>query len=184
MLRWVQVQPDDVSRFRFEFRIVAGHVTLQAMRLQASLSPHPMHGVLADAQGCGQLAATPVRGTVLRLFTGSRQNPGSQLRSQYPSRLSRMAGIQAVDPRGKEALLPAADRGCRGPQPVLDCAERGALCQHQDELDAKDISGWQRARLGDAAEFDLLTVAEHDGITVHTKLDVRRLSNVYSATGH
>ena len=124
MLRRVQVQPDNVSRFGFEIRIVAGHVTLQAVWLEASLSPHPMHSVLADAQSCGKLATTPVRGTVLRLFAGSRENPGSQARSQHERRLSRMTGIQTVDSRGKEALLPAADGRCRGPQPLLDGAER------------------------------------------------------------
>jgi hypothetical protein len=53
----------------------------------------------------------------------------------------------------------------------------------QDEPDAEDISGRQRARLGDAAKFDLLAIAEHDGIAVHTRSDVCRPSNVYSATG-
>src|SRR5277367_2558930 len=109
MLRRVQVQPDNVSGFGFEIRIVAGQVALQAVRLQAGLFPHPMHSVLADAQRCGKLATTPVSGAVLRLLAGSRENPGSQLRSQHGSRLSRMTRIQAVYPRSKEALLPPAD---------------------------------------------------------------------------
>jgi hypothetical protein len=58
MLRRAQVQPDNVSGFGFEIRIVAGHVALQAVRLQASLFPHPTHSVLADAQCCGKLATT------------------------------------------------------------------------------------------------------------------------------
>jgi hypothetical protein len=78
MLRRVPVQPDIVRRFGFEIRIVADHVALQTVWLQPSLSPHPMHSVLADAQRCGKLAATSVRGTVLRLFAASRENPGSQ----------------------------------------------------------------------------------------------------------
>ena len=184
MLRRVQVQPDNVRRFDFEIRIVAGHVTLQAVWLQASLCPHPMHSVLADAQSCGKLATTPVRGTVLRLFAGSRENPGSQARSQHERRLSTMTGIQTVDSRGKEALLPAADGRCRGPQPLLDDAERDALRQHQDETGAENISGGQRAGLGYTAEFDLLGFVKYHRIDGHTCLDVSSFSNVYSATGH
>jgi len=184
MLRRVQVQPDNVSRFGFEIRIVVGHVTLQTVWLQASLSPHPMHSVLADVQSCSKLATTPVRGTVLRLFAGSRENSGSQARSQHECRLSRMTGIQTVDSRGKEALLPAADGRCRGPQPLLDGAERGALCQHLDETGAEDISGGQRAGLGNMAEFDSLGFVKYHGIDGHTRLDVSGFSNVYSATVH
>src|SRR6202008_2150154 len=110
MLRRAQVQPDNVSGFGFEIRIVAGHVALQAVRLQAGLFPHPMHSVLAYTQCCGKLATTPVRRTVLRLLAGSRENPGPQLRSQHGSRLSGMIRIQAVHSRSKEALLPPADR--------------------------------------------------------------------------
>jgi hypothetical protein len=32
MLRWMQVQTDDVRRFGFEIRIVAGHIPLQQVR--------------------------------------------------------------------------------------------------------------------------------------------------------
>ena len=184
MLRRVKVQPDNVRGFGFEIRIVAGHVALQAVRLQAGLFPHPRHSVLADAQCCGKLATTPVSGTVLRLLAGSRENPGSQLRSQHGSRLSGMTRIQAVNPRGKEALLPAADGRRRGPQPLLDRTERHSLGQHQDEPAAEDISGGQRAGLGNTAEFQLLVFAEHHGIDGHTCLDVSRISNVYSATVH
>jgi hypothetical protein len=35
MPRWIQVQANDVGGFGLEFRIVAGHVALQPMRLQA-----------------------------------------------------------------------------------------------------------------------------------------------------
>src|SRR5260370_39487261 len=109
MLRGAQGHPDNVSGFGFEIRIVAGHVALKAVRLQAGLFPHPMHSVLADAQGCGKLATTPVSGTVLRLLAGSREDPGSQPRRQHGSRLSGMIRIQALHSRSKEALLPPAD---------------------------------------------------------------------------
>jgi hypothetical protein len=64
---------------------------------------------------------------------------------------------------------------------VLNDAPPG---QHQDEPGAEDISGGQRAGLGNTAEFQLLVFAEHHTIDGHTCLDVSRTSNVYSATGH
>ena len=172
MLRRVKVQPDNVRGFGFEIRIVAGHVALQAVRLQAGLFPHPRHSVLADAQCCGKLATTPVSGTVLRLLAGSRENPGSQLRSQHGSRLSGMTRIQAVHPRGKEALLPADDgRGTRLQSP-LDGVEGSSLGQHQDELGAKNVTRRQGTRLSNAAKFYTLVRGEGDFATCrHTNLE-------------
>ena len=109
MLGWLQVQPDDVSRFGFEVRIVAGHVPLQAMRLQTSFFPDTVYCILTDAQFSSQFAPAPVRGTVLRLSAGGRENPRPQLRGKHRRRLTGVTGIQPVDPGNKEALLPAAD---------------------------------------------------------------------------
>lgn len=60
MLGRIQVQPDDVSRFGFEIRIVAGHVPLQTMRLQARFFPDPMHSILADAQFSSQFVSQSI----------------------------------------------------------------------------------------------------------------------------
>jgi hypothetical protein len=109
MLRSIQIQPDNVSGFGFELRIIAGHVALQAVRLQTSLFPYAMDSVLADAQCRGELPATPVGRAILRPFPGSRKNPGSQCRSQHRSRLPGMIRIQTVDSGGQEPLLPATD---------------------------------------------------------------------------
>ena len=180
----VQIQADDVGGLVFEIGIIAGHVPLQPMRLQAGFFPDPMHSVLADIQLRGQLAAAPVRGTVLRLPAGSRENPRPQLRSEHRSWLPGMAGIQSVDAGSEEPLLPADDGRSGGPQPPLNGAERGTLGQHQDQTGAEDISGRQRTRLGDAAELALLTLGENYGIAGHTPLDVSGPTNVISATGH
>src|SRR4029077_6793312 len=94
MLRRIQIEPDDVSGFGFEIRVIAGHVTFQAVRLQASLSPYAMDSVLAEAQSRGEFPATPVGRAIPGPFPGSRKNPGSQYRSQHRSRLPGMIGIQ------------------------------------------------------------------------------------------
>src|ERR1700759_4443959 len=64
MLRRVQIQSDNVGGLRLEVRIIACHIPLQPMRLQPSFFPDAMDGILADAQLRGQLAATPLRGTI------------------------------------------------------------------------------------------------------------------------
>jgi len=48
MLRRIQIQSDDVSRFGFEVWIIAGHVPLQPIRFQPDFLPDAMHCILAD----------------------------------------------------------------------------------------------------------------------------------------
>ncbi len=70
---WIQVQADDIGGLRFKVRIVAGHVTLQPMRLQSGLFPGAIHSVFADTQDRRQLAATPMCRSIRRLLARSRQ---------------------------------------------------------------------------------------------------------------
>src|SRR5215467_14276069 len=56
----------------FKLRIVAGHITLQAMRFETSFSPDPVHGVFADFQSVRQFAATPMRGPVAGFLARGR----------------------------------------------------------------------------------------------------------------
>jgi len=184
MLRRIQVQPDDVSRFGFEIRIVAGHIPLQTMRLQTGFFPDAVHSILADTQFSSQFAAAPVCGTVLRPPAGGRENPRPQLRGEHRSRLTGMAGIQTVDAGSEEALLPSADGRSGGSQLPLNAVVRSPLRQHQDKPGTEDISSRQRTRLSNAAEFELLAVGENNRIAGHISLDVSLHSNVYSATVH
>jgi hypothetical protein len=115
MLGRVQIQADDVCGLAFEVRIVAGHVALQAMRLQTSLFPDAMHSVLADTRLDSQIAAAPVRRSILRLPAGGGENPRPQLRSEHRGWLSGVAGIQPVEAGSKEPLLPASLPGPSSP---------------------------------------------------------------------
>jgi hypothetical protein len=133
MLRRTQIQADNVGRFAFELGIVAGQVTLQAVRFQAGFFPDPMHGVLADSQRCSQFAATPMRRTVAGFVAGGRQNSRSQSRSQNLGLLARMIGVQPIESGFEEALLLANDGGSSGLQPALNGVEGGSFCQHQDD---------------------------------------------------
>jgi len=172
MLRRPQIQADNVGRFAFELRVVAGQVTLQAMRFQASFFPDPMHRVLADSQRGRQFAATPMPGTVVGFLAGGRQNSGWQSRSQNLGLLTGMIGVQPIESGFEEALLPADDGGSTGLQPALNGVKGDSFCQHQDELGAKDVAGRQGTRLSDAAEFRTLVAGEgHFTVCRHTNLE-------------
>jgi hypothetical protein len=45
VLRWIQVQTEDVSGLAFELGIVAGQATLQAVRFETGFLPHPVDSV-------------------------------------------------------------------------------------------------------------------------------------------
>ena len=151
MLRRAQIKAEDVSGFAFEFRIVAGHVAFEAVRLESGLLPNPMHSVLADAQPGGQFAATPVRGPVAGFFPRGGQDAGAQSGSQHTGLLAGMIGVQSLESVLPEALFPAHDGGRRGLELSLDRVEGRAFGQHQNQLGAKHISGGQSTGLGDAA---------------------------------
>jgi len=126
-------------------------VAFQAVRLQAGLLPHALHGVFADAQRRGQLAAAPGRRPVAGFFPRGRQDAGAQGRSQHFGFLAGMISVQSFDSALPEALLPAHDGGGGGPELALDPVERRAFGQPQNQLGAKHVSGGQRTRLGYAA---------------------------------
>jgi len=112
-----------------------------------------------------------MRGPVAGFVAGGGQNPGPQPRSQHRGLLAGVIGVEPVEPRFEEALLPADDGGSTGLQPALNGIE-GGFCQHQDELSAKDVAGRQRTRLGDAAEFRTLVAGEgHFIVCRHTNLE-------------
>lgn len=151
VLRRVQIKPEDISRFGFELRVVAGHVAFEAVRLQARFLPNAMHGVFANAQHGGQFAATPVGGSVTGFSSCGGQDAGPQSGSQHTGLLAGMIGVQSFESVLPEALLPANDGGRRGLELSLNCAEGRAFRQHQNQLCAKHISGGQRTGLSDAA---------------------------------
>ena len=53
VLRWAQIEAEDIGGFAFEVGIVAGHVAFETVRLQAGFLPDAMHGVFADTQHGG-----------------------------------------------------------------------------------------------------------------------------------
>jgi len=72
----------------------------------------------------------------------------------------------------------------RSSQSLLDRAERRSFSQHQNQPSSEYISRRQGSGLSNATQFQLLLSVKDQRINGHTRLDVSRVSNVYSATVH
>ena len=73
-----------------------------------------------------------------------------------------MVGVDTIQSRLQEALLPANDGWSTGLQPAFDGVEGCTFGQQEDQLGTEDVPGWQGTRLGNAAEFQLLLLSEPD----------------------
>src|SRR5262245_56942196 len=121
MLRWIQIETDNIGGLAFKVRIVAGNVALQPMRLQAGFMPDALDGIFADLQVFGQFAARPMSGSVTGLASRGFQYLRLQSRSDHRGFLSRMPDLQqASHALFFEAASPACNRrrGCI--QPLLN----------------------------------------------------------------
>jgi hypothetical protein len=173
MPRWIQVQADDIGRFRFEFGIVAGHVALQPMGLHAGFFPSAMNRGFADTQGYCQLAAAPMCRSIGRLFARCRQDPRPQSRRQNAGRLAGVMRIQPIHAEIQKSHLPADDGWSRGVQLSFDGAERCTFSEHQDQSGSKYITSRQRTGLSDAAQLPILIIAQHNIIARHVYIRCR-----------
>ena len=133
VLRRVQVQADDVSGLAFKVGVVAGHIALQPMGFQAGFLPGSMNHILADLQMGGQPAAAPVGGTLVGLLPGSGANSGAQGGSKNLSFLTRVEGIQTLQPSLQKTSFPARNGGRGGLQPLRNEAKGETLGQHQEK---------------------------------------------------
>ena len=109
MLRRFDIQPDNISRLKFEIRIVGGHVALDPLGLESGALPHSRHHHMANPQMLGQLTATPVGRAIRHWSTGPLQNAGFECRGSFLHNPSPMARVQPGQPLCLEAPLPATN---------------------------------------------------------------------------
>src|SRR5216684_4705974 len=103
----LNIQANNISRLELELRVVGSHLAFDPMGLKPGALPHPRHHHMANAQVPGQLAATPVGGTVRRRSARPLQNLRLQRRGSLLHRASAVMGVQARQPLGFETTLPA-----------------------------------------------------------------------------
>src|SRR5262245_20756741 len=75
MLRWVDVETNNISRFGFKGRIIGGHVALRTMVSETGPLPDPRPHHVMDTQLLGQLPGAPVGRSVRRCLAGPSQDP-------------------------------------------------------------------------------------------------------------
>src|SRR6516225_7716311 len=107
--RWVEVQPNDISRFLFKLRIIAGQVAARTVGLESKLPPHSADRRLTDPHLLGQPITAPMGRAVGRSASSQLQNTGFGL-SRAPAMLgSAVTRIQATQALLLKTLLPKAN---------------------------------------------------------------------------
>src|ERR1700692_569326 len=107
--RRLHVQTNNVGRLLFKLRVIAGHVTTRAMRLNTEMAPDPADTGLANAQLFGQPIAAPVGGPVGRTSTSGLQDTGLPLGGTRPRLTPPITRIQSCQTLFLKALLPLPD---------------------------------------------------------------------------
>src|SRR6202035_2855907 len=107
--RRLNVQANNVGSLLFKLRVVAGHVTTRAMRLNTEMTPDTADTGLADAQLFGQSIAAPVGCPVDRTLTGGLKDTGLPLGGTRPRLATPITRIQSCQTLFLKALLPLPD---------------------------------------------------------------------------
>jgi hypothetical protein len=96
--RRLEIEADNVGRLGLEGRIVADQVMTPPGRLQTGLGPDASHPHVTDAQLGGELARTPMPGTLGGLvMQGPIDDPGFQPFGARSRRLAQMASPETGD---------------------------------------------------------------------------------------
>ncbi len=180
MLRWMQVQADDLGRFSLKVRVVRRQVALESMRPQGMLAPHASHHHVADAEVCRELARAPLRRTIRRLtLDRPLQNPRLQRRRQRARLLPRVSAEQPRQSLRHKALAPPIDKAVRAVQLVADRCPRLPGVEQQDQPRPARFVGAAGLTGGALHQFRSFHFRQHSRVT--HEHDYTRFSVV---TGH
>jgi hypothetical protein len=141
MLRRVEIQAENIRRFRLEGGIIGQHVPLELVGLQTGAAPHPRDQHMTDAEDRRQPPRAPVGTAIRRALPGLRQDARLHRRRPDGRGLAAILRPQPRDPFGLEALFPAADIVGVAPDRRGDRGERRAVGEHQNHLRAPGVFG-------------------------------------------
>ena len=74
VLRWIQVQSDDIGRLPLEVWVVRQHVAFKSVRLQPGPPPDARDEHMTNSQHLAQLARGPMRAAIRRFLPRLRQD--------------------------------------------------------------------------------------------------------------
>ena len=155
--RRLEIQTDNIGRLGLEGRIVAGPVMTPSGWLQTGLGPDTSDSHVTDAQLGGELARTPMRGTVGRLaMQGPINDPGFQPFAARGHRLAHMASPETGDAFLHKAISPEFDGIDATRLAAADCRQSLSARQTQDDSSSSHIFG--SAALAAAYAFQLTSL--------------------------
>ena len=133
VLRRIQIEPDDIGRFRFKVRIGRSHVPLDPVRLDACSRPYASNEHVIHSEMLGQTSRAPVGRAISGLPSGGSKDLRLHLRDQHGRLSSLMTAEQPGQPFGQKTLLPQTDVPGIASDPLLHSAITCAIGQHQDQ---------------------------------------------------
>ncbi|MCK9384951.1 MAG: hypothetical protein M0Q15_10020 [Nevskia sp.] len=136
MLWRFQVQADDVGGLRLKIRIVGGHVSLKAVRLQTMFGPDSGNRHMGNAatQRLGELARRPLRRAVGRFVLGRpSENTGFQRFGQLVSATSLVPSKQPGQTLAFKAPTPPANEAVAAVQLAANLRTCVAFSQKQNQ---------------------------------------------------
>ena len=153
MLRWIDVEPDDIGCFLLKVRIVGSHVALDPVGLQSGAFPNPGDHHVSGSQMSGQLAATPMRGSIRRRLACPCQYSSLHLRRSFFHCSARMSRVQTRQTVFEKPVLPSRDVAAVRAQRFTDHRERLAVGKHQYQTSSSHIIGPQRSGAHSSLQF-------------------------------
>ncbi len=179
VLRWVEVEADDIRGFGLEIRIAGGPAAFQSMRLQAGLLPHAMHYILTDTQRNGQFPATPVGRAIARFAArraqDSRAQSGVSTVGFWPGWYVSRPSMPFARNRSFHRMIVGAVVWSCG----LIMLKDAPSSQQQNQFGAEHITRRQRARLGDGRQLRSLPRGRSEGSrNARTSIDAHVLVSV------
>jgi hypothetical protein len=152
--RRLQIEADNVGSLEREGWIIARHVMTPPGRLQTGLSPDASNSHVTDAQLGGELARTPMRGTVGGpVMQGPINDPGFQPFGARSHRLAHMASPETGEAFHQKAVSPEFDGIDTTRLAATDRCQSLPARQTQDDPSSSHIIG--SAALTTASTFQL-----------------------------
>ena len=180
MCRRVQIQPNDVGRFLLKVRVVARHVAIEPLRLEAMLGPHSRHHHMTHLELCSQPARAPLRGPVgRRMLERPFQNARLQRRGQRAGLLPSVPAEQPCQPLFPKSLAPPIDKRIIAVQLVANRGPGIACLQQQQHPRPSRVIGPPATARRSLVEFDTFRIRKYDRV-----LHEHNHTIVSSVTGH
>ena len=165
MRRRVQIQPNDVGGLLLKIRVVARHVAVQPLRLEAVLGPHPRHHHVTDLELRSQPARAPLRRPVRRrTLERPFQNARLQRSSQRAGLLPSVPAEQPCQPLFPKSLAPAIDKRIIAVQLVANRGPGMVCLQQQQQTRPARVIGTPAAARRSLVEFQTFRIRKYDRV--------------------